>query len=161
MFWYLLILFTVIPALELMLLFKVGSQIGALNTFCIIILTGIVGAILTKSQGKFIIFDLQNKLRSGKIPTSTIVEGVMVFAAGLMLITPGFFTDCLGFIFVFPLTRKPLAHLIQVWIAKLVKNGTIKVMKTKGFNFSSSNSYSSSDTQKEDIIDVEFERKSE
>ncbi len=154
MFLILLLLFTVIPALELFLLFKVGSEIGGLNTILIIILTGVVGSVITKSQGKSLLFEIQGKLGTGEIPTLEIIQGALVFAAGLMLITPGFFTDCLGFLMVIPPTRFLIAQGLQVWFAKAVKNGTIKVMKTRGFT-------KGSQTKQEDenIIDAEFEVK--
>ncbi len=156
MFLVLLFLFTVVPALELYLLISVGSQIGTLNTIFIILATGVVGAILAKSQGRSIMSSVQGKIASGKMPTNELIHGVFIFAGGLLLVTPGFFTDVLGFSFVFPITRFGLVQLAQIYFAKAIKNGTIKVMKTRGFSTSGNQS---SNYRDENIVEAEFERK--
>jgi len=156
MFLILLLLFTVVPAFELYLLISVGSQIGTLNTIFIILATGIVGAILAKSQGRSIMTSVQGKLASGKMPTNELIHGVFIFAGGLLLVTPGFFTDILGFSFVFPITRFGLVKFAQVYFAKAIKNGTIKVMKTRGF---APRGRQSSTQASDNVVEAEFERK--
>jgi UPF0716 protein FxsA len=97
MFGILILLFTLVPALEFYLLFSIGSEIGAANTFGIIILTGVVGAALAKMQGLAILGKLQSELNQGKMPAAEIAHGFIVFGGGLLLLTPGFMTDVLGF----------------------------------------------------------------
>ncbi len=119
MFGILVILFTVVPALELFLLFKIGAQIGGFNTFMIVILTGVLGAALAKSQGLTILMKVQQEMQRGELPGNQIIQGFMVFGGGLLLLTPGFMTDILGFAMVLPGTR----HLLMMWIKKLIERG--------------------------------------
>ena len=116
------ILFTAVPALELYLLFTVGAQIGALNTILIIIATGIVGAALAKAQGLSLLYQVQHDLNQGKVPATKIIEGFSVFGGGLLLLTPGFATDILGFCMIIPGTR----HLMAAFIKKMFIRGVAK-----------------------------------
>ncbi|MEX1099982.1 MAG: FxsA family protein [Bacteriovoracaceae bacterium] len=120
-------MFTLIPALELYLLFQVGGQIGALNTILIIIVTGVVGAALAKSQGLELLIKIQNKLNQGEIPAGQLLQGFLVMGGGLLLLTPGFVTDVLGFAMVLPGTRAILAALIRKIFSKSVASGNIHV----------------------------------
>ena len=112
MFLPLLFLFTVLPAIEIYLLFKIGGEIGAGNTFLIIVTTGVVGAALAKSQGIAILNQIQQEMNKGGIPGKAIIHGLMVFAGGLLLLTPGFLTDIIGFSLVIPGPR----HILYVWV---------------------------------------------
>ena len=116
MFSILVLLFTIVPAAELYLLFSVGSEIGILNTVSIIILTGVVGAYLAKSQGLSIIYRLQKELNEGKMPAEQIFHGLIVFGGGLLLLTPGFMTDILGFCMVIPGTRHLIIKITYAWL---------------------------------------------
>ncbi len=136
MFGILVFLFTVVPAVEIFLLFKVGGQIGGFNTFLIVILTGIVGASLAKTQGLSILMKIQEKTSQGELPGDQIIQGLMVFAGGLLLLTPGFATDILGFSLVMPGTR----HLLLIWVRKMVE----KAMVNGKFQFKTFNAGSSS-----------------
>lgn len=129
MFGILVFLFTVIPALEIFLLFKIGAQIGGFNTVFIVIATGIIGASLAKSQGLSILMKIQNEVNKGGVPGNAIIQGLMVFAGGLLLLTPGFMTDIFGFSLVMPGPR----HLLMFWVKKLV----VKAMQNGNLNFQS------------------------
>ena len=83
MFGILFLLFTVVPAFELFLLFKIGAQIGGFNTVAIVILTGIIGASLAKSQGLSILMKIQNEMAKGGIPGDAIIQGLMIFAGAV------------------------------------------------------------------------------
>ncbi len=111
MFPYLILLFTVLPALELAVLIHVGSHIGAANTVLVIILTGVSGAYLARLQGFIVIRDIQSRLEQGQMPTEQMIDGVLILVGGLLLLTPGFITDCLGILLLIPLTRS----LIKIW----------------------------------------------
>ena len=95
-----------IPAVEIYLLIKIGSQIGALNTILLIFATAIIGIYYARYEGL-------NTLRSGitqivknELPAYEIISGAAIAFAALLLIIPGFATDVLGFLIIFPLTRK-------------------------------------------------------
>ncbi|MFT4622444.1 MAG: UPF0716 protein FxsA [Myxococcota bacterium] len=106
---WLLVAFTVIPAVELLILLYLGSWLGPLQTFLLILLTGLVGATLAKREGIGVLRALQEELASGIPPASRLAEGALVFAGGLLLITPGVFTDLAGFLFILPWSRRWIA----------------------------------------------------
>lgn len=132
MFLLLLILFTCVPAIELFLLFQVGGQIGALNTIFIIIATGVVGAAMAKSQGLELLYKIQEEINQGQIPTGKLFQGFLVMGGGLLLLTPGFVTDILGFAMVMPGSRNLLAALIRKAFAKQIQSGNIHVFTSMG-----------------------------
>ena len=101
-----LLLIFIIPVLEIYLFIKIGSQIGAFNTILLIFLTAIIGIYYAKYEGL-------NTIRSGffqmvknEIPAYEIVSGAAIAFAAILLIIPGFATDVLGFLLIFPITRK-------------------------------------------------------
>jgi len=122
---YLILLFTILPAVELILLIKVGSYIGAFNTLFIIIGTGIAGAYLAKIQGFFIIQKIHDNLNRGIMPNDELLDGAMILAGGILLLTPGFLTDFLGLFLLIPFTRKLIKFVIQKKINSMIKNGKI------------------------------------
>lgn len=126
MFGLLVFLFTVIPAVEIFLLFKIGAQIGGLNTFMVVIVTGVLGAALAKSQGLSILMQIQEKSARGELPGDQIIQGLMVFAGGILLITPGFMTDIVGFSLVLPGTRHLLSSFVKGAVEKGMKNGNFQ-----------------------------------
>lgn len=101
--------FTLIPAVEIYLLIQIGQSIGGFETFLLILLTGIVGAHLARSQGFALLRKIQEELASGVPSTTTVAEGLLILIGGILLITPGVITDGIGLLFIFPLSRKLLA----------------------------------------------------
>lgn len=114
----LLFLFVVVPLIELSLLIKLGKYLGTLNTVLIVILTGILGASFARSQGANIISRIRNSMSRGEIPGEEMIQGLLILAGGLMLITPGFITDLIGFALILPLSRKVAAG----WLLTYFKN---------------------------------------
>jgi len=107
--WKLLLLFTVLPAIELALLIGLGTQIGALWTTLIVIVTGFVGAWLAKREGLGVLRRLRTDLQKGVPPTGRIAEAVLVLVGGLLLVTPGMITDVTGFLLIIPFSRRLIA----------------------------------------------------
>ena len=105
--------FTIVPLIEVLLLLEVGSRIGTLNTIFVIILTGILGAYLMRLQGFYVFRKIQEGLSQGVPPARSIVEGAMILAGGILLLTPGFFTDAIGFLLLIPRSRRTLLDKIQ------------------------------------------------
>jgi len=118
MFWKLLLAFTIIPALELYLLVSLGQRIGPLATVLLIVLTGLFGAALAKQEGTAVLAQLRADLGRGLPPASHMVEGVMVFAGGLLLLTPGLLTDLTGFALILPFTRRAISPLVSAYLLK-------------------------------------------
>ena len=121
-----LLLIIVIPILEIYLFIKIGSQIGAFSTIMLIFLTAIIGIFYARYEGL-------NTLRSGflqliknEVPAYEILSGAAIAFSALLLIIPGFATDILGFLIIFPLTRKLI-------LGKLLKNFKKKTTTNKNF----------------------------
>ena len=122
---YLILLFTILPALELALLIKVGSHIGALNTIFIVIGIGVVGAALARYEGFRVLMKVQDSLQRGIMPNAEILDGFMVLAGGVALLTPGFITDVLGLLLLFPLTRAGIRWLLRRKFQSMIKQGQV------------------------------------
>lgn len=89
-------LLLIIPTLEIWGLVTAGQNFGWLPTLLLVISTGVIGAWLAKRQGLQIFQNAQRQLQQGQIPGEVVLDGIIVFAGGLTLLTPGFFTDLLG-----------------------------------------------------------------
>lgn len=161
MFLILLLLFTVVPAIEIFLFIEIGGKIGAFNTFMIVIITGIVGASLAKSQGLQIIQKIQSELNKGALPADQFIHGLLVFGGGLLLLTPGFLTDILGLSMVFPLTRLCMIGFAKDIIERGMKNGNINVYTSEtGFRSYQPQDQSTQEQQTQDnIIEADFTKK--
>ncbi len=97
--------FTLIPVLEIYLLIKVGGQLGALNTVALVIITGFAGAYLARLQGMHTMLRVRTSLQQGVMPAEEMLDAMLIFAAGLVLLTPGFITDVFGLLLLIPDTR--------------------------------------------------------
>ena len=129
MFLRLFLLFTLVPAIELYLILKVGSAIGAANTIWLIIGTGILGAYYAKQQGFKVVNNIQWKMQQGTVPGDDLVNGAMLLAGGAFLITPGFITDFAGFSLIFPPTREIIKIGVRRYLEKRVRKGEVKVFR--------------------------------
>lgn len=118
MFSKLLLLFTIVPILELYILIKIGEEIGAFYTILIIIITAVTGAWLTKSQGLSVLRDLRSSINNGKIPAYEIMHGFIILLGGFALLAPGVITDLMGISMLIPFTRKFYID----WIIRVVRN---------------------------------------
>ena len=105
MFLKLFLLFTLIPILELYLLIEIGTVIGAINTILLVIVTGLTGAYLARMQGLQTMYRVRSKLQEGAMPAEDLIDAVIIFCAGIVLITPGLITDLAGLLLLFPYTR--------------------------------------------------------
>ena len=94
----LLLLFIVVPALELALLIELGSRLGTAPTLLLLALTGILGAFLARRQGLGALRAAQEHMQRGELPAGPIVDGILILVAAVLLITPGLLTDALGFL---------------------------------------------------------------
>lgn len=120
-----LALFILIPLIEIYLFIKVGASIGAFNTILLILVTAIVGVALLRWQGLSTINKVQSQMQHGELPALGMIEGMMLFFAGALLLTPGFFTDAVGFLILIPPLRKALA----LWL--LERSGWMVQIRTQ------------------------------
>lgn len=105
MFARLLILFITIPVIELCIFMMLGSKIGIPTTLAIIVITAVLGAWLTKSQGLKALTNYQAALSQGRLPHEEVLDGLLILIAGAVLLTPGFLTDAIGFSLLIPTFR--------------------------------------------------------
>ena len=97
-----LLLFIVLPAVELALLIELGQRIGTLETLGLIVVTGIVGAAMARSQGLRVWAEVQSRVARGEMPADSLVDGLMILVASALLVTPGVLTDAFGFLCLVP-----------------------------------------------------------
>ncbi len=122
-----LFLFISIPVIEMYILILVGSQIGALTTIALVVLTATIGLWLFRREGFATLHNLQSKLNRNELPGRELLEGVMLLIGGALLLTPGFVTDSIGFVCLLPGLRKPLAEfLIQRGIMAMTSGFVIR-----------------------------------
>jgi len=119
MFLPVFILFFSIPIIEIYALISIGQHIGALNTVALIMLTAILGAILVRSEGISTIARIRTALLRGESPAVELIEGGILIFSAVLLLTPGFVTDGLGFLCLLPTTRRIVAKTISARIAIL------------------------------------------
>lgn len=148
MFFRLLLLFTVVPLVELALLVWIGRQTSVLFTVALVLVTGIVGAVLAKFQGWQTWWRIKLQLASGKVPGSALMDGLMILIAGTLLITPGILTDVVGFALLTPPVRAVLRTRLTAWLTQRVS------MRFHSFQVRRS---SASETKPDEtILDAEF-----
>ena len=127
-----LILILAIPLVEIYLFIKVGSYIGAFNTISLILITAIIGVIYARYEGFNTLKSGMSQLIKNQLPIYEIISGAALAFAALLLILPGFATDIIGFLLIFPFTRKLLFKKVT-------------------------NNYSNQNNKKQDFINGEFE----
>ena len=125
----LFILFAVIPVIEIYLLIKVGSLIGALPTVALVLSISLAGAWLVRHQGFEILRRIQSELAQGRLPAAELLDGAMVLVGGVLLLTPGFFTDLLGLLFLIPFSRAVIKQFALLWLQRRLSRGTITIRR--------------------------------
>ena len=118
---WLFLAFLAVPLIEIALFIQVGGLIGLWPTLAIVILTAVLGSIMVRSQGAHALNRLQNSFQGAENPTGPIADGALIIFAGALLLTPGFFTDALGFALLIPATRA----IIRAYIARRIQTHTI------------------------------------
>ena len=142
---WLFLLFIAVPILEIVLFIKIGGILGIWITILIVFLTAIIGTKLVKSQGMNAIKDVQNSFIKGQDIARSLINGTLILIAGVLLLTPGFFTDFIGITFLIPVTR-------NMWISYGIKH-------FPGFVFINSNNNSKNNPhfkEKNDVIDGDY-----
>jgi UPF0716 protein FxsA len=121
--------FTLIPFCEIYLLIKIGNYLGAFNTILIVIVTGFLGAYLAKLQGIKTMMRVRESLNRGELPAEEMLDALLIFVAGIVLLTPGFITDVAGIGILVPNTRswfkRWLRKKFDQWISENKANMVI------------------------------------
>ena len=161
------LLFILIPLIELYFIIVVGEMIGAFWTVMLVIITAVVGVSLLRVQGMSTLSRAQRNMAQGQVPAMEMMEGVALAVAGVLLITPGFITDTLGFLLLFPPTRQAL---IRFMMSRAVVSGQFNSASTTFYQHGEKHggaadfhdktgSYHDTSNSKERTIEVEYTRK--
>jgi len=110
----LFLLFAVIPVAEIYVLVSVGGVIGVLPTVALVLLTALAGAHLARMQGLAVMMRIRENLAQGFMPAEELLDGLLIFLAGMTLLTPGFLTDIMGLLILLPATR----NIFKRWLRK-------------------------------------------
>lgn len=94
-----------------------------------IVFTGVLGTYLARRQGFMIVKEIRSRLHSGEMPGDTVLDGIFVFVGGILLLAPGYVTDVVGFVFLFPVTRKPFKSMLMKWFEWKLRRNTIIVQR--------------------------------
>ncbi len=137
----LLLAFIAVPLIEIGLFIQVGGAIGLWPTLFVVLLTAVVGTWLVRSQGAQTLHNLQGSFKNMKDPTEPLAHGAIILLAGTLLLTPGFFTDAIGFLLLFPPFR--------VLVMRSIKSK----LRASNFNFSPPNP-----SPDDDVIEGEFQK---
>ncbi len=121
----LLLLFTIIPIVELAILIPLGQWMGLAPTVALVVVTGVLGAVLAKRQGLAAWKRLQADLAEGRLPGDSLLDGLAVLIAGAFLVTPGVLTDLAGMVLLIPPLRKPLKRYLKKRFKKSLESGSV------------------------------------
>lgn len=127
-FTILLIFFIAVPILEIAILLQVKEVLGFDGTLALVVVTAILGAWLARWQGLRQIGLIQRELEAGQMPAPQMLDGVLILIAGVVLLTPGLFTDAAGFFLLIPPGRAIVRHLLKHVFEKKFQSGTIDVV---------------------------------
>jgi len=121
----LILIFTIVPFIELSLLIELGSVIGTLPTILVVVITGVIGAFMARMAGLSVLFKIQENLRQGIFPRDELFDGVLILIGGAFLLTPGLLTDALGFSLLLPLGRSAVKRWFQEILKRRIDSGEI------------------------------------
>lgn len=110
----LFLLFALVPVAEIYVLVSVGGVLGVMPTIALVLLTALVGASLARMQGLATLMKIRASLDQGFMPAEELLDGVLIFLAGVVLLTPGFLTDITGLLILLPITR----NVFKRWLRK-------------------------------------------
>jgi UPF0716 protein FxsA len=125
MFARLLALFTLLPLVELYILIKIGASLGALTTVLIVVGTGVLGAALARTQGFAVWRRIQMEMNMGRFPADDMLDGLLIFFAGAVLLTPGIITDAMGFFVLIPPTRALIRRWVKRRLRRMGETGSV------------------------------------
>ena len=125
----LLIVLILVPLAEFFVLIESGRVIGVWPTVLLVVLTGIAGSWLMRHQGLALLGQIQADLTTGQLPGGTLLDGALVLAGGLLLLTPGFCTDLAGFTMLVPSTRRWWRRSLEGWLAGQLAAGRLTIRR--------------------------------
>ncbi len=126
MFFRLFLIFLIVPVIEIYLIIKVGQVIGGVATVSVLLAMSLLGAWLIRHQGGRVLGQIREELALGRLPAAQLLDGALIFIGGVLLTTPGFFTDFLGIFFLIPASRRVIKMWLGLWLqAKIARGGFV------------------------------------
>lgn len=125
----LFLVFSIVPIIEIWLLIKVGRVIGPLPTVATLLVISMTGAWLARSQGVRVIVAIRDELAAGRVPAAHLLDGAFILAGGILLLTPGFFTDFIGLFLLVPFSRFALKQWLKTWLERRFLQGSIVIQR--------------------------------
>ena len=125
----------IVPTIEIWALITASQNFGWLPTLLVVILTGVIGGWLAKRQGLQVFRLAQTQMSQGQLPGEAILDGIIIFVGGLLLLTPGFFTDLLGILCLLPVARSFFRIYIINWLWKNIQNGKISFSRGRSWRW--------------------------
>jgi UPF0716 protein FxsA len=123
----LFLLFTVVPLLELYILIKIGGYIGAFPTVGLVVLTALLGFVLARFEGLRKLQQIKRSLSLGIVPAEEMLDGVLIFVGGVLLIIPGVLTDLFALILLIPYTRTIFKRWLRRRFDRMVAAGNVRL----------------------------------
>ncbi|HWP57581.1 MAG TPA: FxsA family protein [Candidatus Acidoferrales bacterium] len=124
---WLFFVFTVVPIVELYVLIKIGNVLGALNTVVLLVATALAGAFLVRLEGIRTFARMTSNLARGIVPAEELVDGLLIFVAGVLLITPGIFTDVLALFLLIPFSRAFMKRWLRRRFDRMIASGRARL----------------------------------
>jgi UPF0716 protein FxsA len=129
MFFKLFVAFAILPVLEIYVLIQVGTRIGAANTVILVLLSALVGAWLARQQGMRTLLKIRENMSQGIMPAEELLDALLIFVAGAVLLTPGFVTDLLGLLILFPPSRNRFKRWLRRKFDQWMDQGRMQVRR--------------------------------
>jgi UPF0716 protein FxsA len=129
MFFKLFIAFAILPVLEIYVLIQVGTRIGAANTVILVLLSALIGAWLARLEGMRTLLKIRENMSRGIMPAEELLDALLIFIAGAVLLTPGFITDVLGLLVLLPPTRNRFKRWLRKKFDEWIDQGRMQVRR--------------------------------
>jgi UPF0716 protein FxsA len=123
----LLFLFILVPLLELYILIKIGGYLGAFQTVALVVFTALLGIVLARFEGVRTLQQIRQSLSQGIVPAEEMVDGVLIFVGGILLITPGVLTDLFALVLLIPYTRTIFKRWLRRRFDRMIEAGNVRL----------------------------------
>jgi UPF0716 protein FxsA len=123
----LLFLLTLVPLLELYILIKIGGYLGAFPTVALVVLTALLGLVLARFEGLKTLQQIRQSLSQGIVPAEEMVDGVLIFVGGILLIIPGVLTDLFALVLLIPYSRTIFKRWLRRRFDRAIATGNIRL----------------------------------
>ena len=116
-----------LPLVELYILIKIGSYLGALLTIALIIFTAVLGLLLARFEGLRTLHQIRHNLSQGIVPAEEMLDSVLIFAGGVLFVIPGVLTDCAALVLLIPFTRTVFKRWLRRRFDRMVEKGNVRL----------------------------------